>query len=122
MNQLIMALTLILGSQAGLAGVPMATNEQPCSSIQGSSLVVDNELIGQKGVYFFGNILKNSRLYGFLLSLESNVPELAGQLKYLALLNEAHLANQTLTQLLVELKKNNQLLEHHNHKGGAMDG
>lgn len=122
MNQLIMALSLILGSHTGFAHSSLAANEQSCSSIQGSTLLADNEMMGQKGVDFFGTILKKNRLYAFLLALDVNVPQVAKQLEYVALLNEVHLANQTLSQILAALQKNNQLLEHGIHKGGAMDG
>lgn len=122
MKQLIMALTFILGSHAGFAHMSLAANKQSCSSIQGSNLIADHEMMGQKGVDLFGSILKKSEMYAFLLALDSNVPQIAKQLEYVALLNEAHLANQTLSQMVEALQKNNQLLEHHIHKGGAVDG
>ena len=122
MNKLIMVLALLLGSDAGFANASRVINDNSYSPTQGSSLLVDNDMVGQNGVHFFGSILKNSSLYNFLLSLDDSVPQMAKQLEYVALLNEVHLANQTLSQILVALQKNNHLLEHFAQRGGAMNG
>jgi hypothetical protein len=85
--------------------------------------LTDNIMIGQKGVDYFRSVLKGSQLYTFLISLDSGVPQIARQVEYVALLNEVHRANQTLTQLLVEVQKNNHLLSQNKfNKGGVMDG
>jgi len=123
MNQLIMALTLILGSHTGFAHTSLATNEQSCSSTQGSNLLADNKMMGKKGVDSFNQILKGGGLYALLLSMNTELPDIAKSVEFVMLFNEINSTNQILSRLLIELQKNNQLLSQNTlNQGVAMDG
>ncbi|HAU0311402.1 TPA: hypothetical protein JBF89_13215 [Legionella pneumophila] len=122
MKTRILLLALALGSQFATATPMFSADEKSCSAVKGTNIYADNELIGQGGVDFYKTILSKSQLYTFLLSLESNTPQITKQLEFVALINEVHLANQTLSALLGAVEKNNALLERQARKGGAMDG
>lgn len=122
MKKHIMALLLILGAANGFAQEPMESIAGSPIDSQRAKVLIDEDILDQKGVEFFNALAKHSQLYSFLLSLERGVPEIAKQLKYLALLNEAHLTNQTLSHLLIALNHNNQLLETFINKGERLDG
>lgn len=118
-----MVLTLILGSHTGFAHTSLAVNEQSCSSTQGSNLLADNKMMGKKGVDSFNQILKGGGLYALLLSMNTELPDIAKSVEFVMLFNEINSTNQILSRLLIELQKNNQLLSQNTlNKGVAMDG
>ncbi len=123
MNKIILALILIFGSYPVFAqALPVANVTVPVASF-GTSLLANNEILGEKGVELFTALINKSKTYALLATLESSTPQLNSQLKYLALLIETHQINQTLSQLQVALRNNNRLLAKFIHKaGGAMDG
>jgi hypothetical protein len=122
MNRFILVLSLLFGLNSGFAQVPIDSNANYPIGTQQTNSFIDDDLLGQKGVEFFNALAKQSQLYSFLLSLDSGVPAIARQLKYVALLNEAHLTNQLLSHMLSTLNHNNQLLHHFISKGESMDG
>lgn len=123
MKQLFVGFFLVLGLSTGFASQSLAVNEKSRPSTQGQSLFVDNGIMGQQGIELFRFIGEKSGLYAFLLALDNGVPAVSRQLEYVALFNEVHSANHNLSQILLALQKNNQLLECQIQKGGAaMDG
>lgn len=64
----------------------------------------------EQDVEYFKHLFINGGLYEFLLALNTEVPELSKTAEYVALYKKLDLTNQMLSQILVELKKNNQLL------------
>lgn len=117
MNRLIIGLALIMGSFASVANASAVVNEEAPIHAQGVGLVADNQLLGQRGVDFLEGITKGSRLYAFLLMLDTNVPEITKQIEFVALFNELHFANENLLQLLAATEKNNKLLKYLIHEG-----
>lgn len=117
MKQLILAVWLLVGSTLGVAGTVMASNEMAMHNLKPSFLEEKNDMLGQKGVEYLDGILKNSKSYAYLVRLNTVSPELATQVKTVALLNEIHAINQNLSQLLVEAQKNNQMLTRYTAKG-----
>ncbi|MDP3268079.1 MAG: hypothetical protein Q8M40_03435 [Legionella sp.] len=86
-------------------------------------LTADTPHNDEKDVAYFKHILSNERLYALLLSLENEVPEAAKSVEFVALFQKLDTTNRLLTHLLVELRKNNQLLSQYTlKKGVAMDG
>lgn len=88
-----------------------------------STLNVDDKIIGDNGAQYFDKILSGGGLYVLLVSLNSELPEIAQTLEYIALFQEAHTTNNLLSDILVELKKNNQLLSQRRQdtRGGGMN-
>ena len=122
MNSLILALSLVLGTQGVSETVPKEANEKEYSVIKSTNLLTDDEMLGQKGVALFTKFLTTSSLYALLLALDSEDPGVARSLKYVAALHEVHAANETLKQILMELQKNNQLLiKQYSNKGSVVD-
>jgi hypothetical protein len=122
MNQMIMALILIVSSCTGEAQLPKAFSEVLYESKKDSRPLVISDILGKKGVDLFKRLMTSSDLYPLLLALDREVPEVSEEARYVALLNEVHLANQTLSELLVELRKNNHMLEGTVIQEGAQDG
>ena len=86
-------------------------------------LTADRPHNDEKDVAYLKHILSNERLYALLLSLENEVPEAAKSVEFVALFQKLDTTNRLLTHLLVELRKNNQLLSQYTlKKGVAMDG
>lgn len=112
MTNVIISLVLWLGAHAASA----TTTDAACAArietprINASSLRFDNEALGDEGVKFFSEALKSSPLYALLLSLESSVPDITKTVEYLGLFNETHHLNEQFADLLIEVKKSNQLL------------
>ncbi|HEM6962632.1 TPA: hypothetical protein U2K06_002828 [Legionella pneumophila] len=119
---IILSLLLALGGQLALATPVFAADEKSCSAVKGTNIYADNDLIGQGGIDYFKTIVSKSRLYTFLLSLENTTPQITKQMEFVALINEVHTANQTLSALLAAVQQNNALLERQARKGGTMDG
>jgi len=117
MNNLVLLLTLLFGAQEASAVMVDSTatvvaDKQWPRSTPPSNLIDRNEMLGDGGVQFFKETMEQSRLYAFLLMLDSNdVSPLVRSAKYVVMVNEAHQTNVTLTQLLAASQKNNQLLE-----------
>ena len=107
-------ISLVLGLSA--FGASAATTDAACAArtetphISAPSLKFDNEALGDEGVKFFSEALKSSPLYTLLLSLESSVPDITKTVEYIGLFNEAHHLNEQFADLLIEVKKSNQLL------------
>lgn len=119
---IILSLLLALGGHVALATPVFSADEKSCSAVKGTNIYADNDLIGQGGIDYFKTILSKSRLYTFLLSLENTTPQITKQMEFVALINEVHTANQTLSALLAAVQQNNALLERQARKGGTMDG
>lgn len=122
MNQMIVALIILLNSHSGQAVLPKNFGEQPLNPRKSTSTLMLSDIIGQQGIDLFQRILSEGNLYTLLLALNQKTPEIAQQAKYIALLNEIHLANQTLSSLLVELKNNNRMLKQTITGEGTSDG
>lgn len=71
----------------------------------------------EQDVEYFKHIFTNGGLYEFLLALNTEVPELSKTAEYVALYKKLDLTNQVLSQILAELKKNNQLLSQRSDHG-----
>ena len=85
--------------------------------------VADDQTNDQKDVDYFKKILTGGRLYALLLAMNTEVPDVAKSVEYVALFKKLNSANRILSQILIELKKNNQLLSQNMlNKGVAMDG
>jgi DNA gyrase inhibitor GyrI len=86
-------------------------------------LTVDVPMNDEQDVEYFKHILSSGGLYALLLALNTEVPDVAKSVEYVALFKKLDSANNILTQILVELKKNNHLLSQSMlNKGVAMDG
>ena len=120
MIQLMMAFLLFCGSEGSFAQTVNEPSEP--TAHQPVLLALSEDILGQSGVEFFNDTAKSSSLYAFLLRLNEGVPQIAKTLEYVSLLNEVHCVNQTLTQLLLETQKNNQLLSHLLLTKGGRDG
>ena len=122
MKSFILAYTLILGATQALAEIPIESLPGSPSGSQRVKVISGDDVLGQNGVTYFNELLKKSELYAYLVSIEREVPDIAKSLEYLASFREAHLANQTLSHLLIALNQNNRLLEKIIEKGGGMNG
>ena len=123
MNQLLIVLTLLLGSHTGFASEPKATHKQSCACKHDSNPLSKEQILGETDVDTFKKLLSQNALYALLTALDASNPVSTRNLKYVATFNEMHTQNQTLKQLLTEMEVRNQLLmEHRTHKGGATDG
>ncbi|MDP1615082.1 MAG: hypothetical protein Q8L68_04725 [Methylococcales bacterium] len=122
MNQMIMALILIVSSCTGEAQLPKAFSEQLYESKKDIKPLIISDILGQKGVDLFKRLVTSGDLFALLLALDREVPDVSEEARYVALLNEVHLANQTLSELLVELRKNNRMLGRTIIQEGAQDG
>ena len=122
MKKLILVFCLFAGAGSCLANTSMPSNARGVVASEVPGLIENNEMLGQKGVDFLGSIAKTSRLYVYLMSLSSNVPEISRQLEFVALFNEAHATTQELSQIKLELQKMNQLLAYQYKRGQAMNG
>ncbi|HAT1846976.1 TPA: hypothetical protein I8Z30_002759 [Legionella pneumophila] len=77
----------------------------------------------EQDVEYFKHILSGGALFTLLLSMDKEVPDVAKSVEYVALFKKLDLANHLLTQILVELKKNNHLLSQSMlDKGVTMNG
>ncbi|HAU1584099.1 TPA: hypothetical protein JBI90_14295 [Legionella pneumophila] len=82
-----------------------------------------NKMTAQRGVDTFNKILKGGGLYALLLSMNTELPDIAKTAEFVMLFNEINSTNQILSRLLMEMQKNNQLLRKNTpNKGVAMDG
>ena len=72
---------------------------------------VHNEMMGDRGVQIIHESMKQSPLYALLMMLDSDVPLVANNAKYVAMVNEVHQTNVVLRQLVVATERHNQLLE-----------
>ncbi|HAT3818839.1 TPA: hypothetical protein NGG10_002751 [Legionella pneumophila] len=85
--------------------------------------LTDNKMTAQRGVDTFNKILKCGGLYALLLSMNTELPDIAKTAEFVMLFNEINSTNQILSRLLMEMQKNNQLLRKNTpNKGVAMDG
>lgn len=85
--------------------------------------VADDRINDPKDVDYFKKILTGGGLYALLLAMNTEVPDVAKSVEYVALFKKLNSANRILSQILIELKKNNQLLSQNMlNKGVAMDG
>lgn len=109
MNQFIMALTLLIATPLGVASVIETTPKISCACGQSSTLVSHEDMTGQKEIQVFDFVSKNSEVYTLLAGLKASVPDLTQTLEYVVLLNEVHLVSQQMSQILIELQKNNKL-------------
>ncbi len=64
----------------------------------------------EQDIEYFKHILSNGGLYALLFALNTELPEISKSVEYVALYKKLDLTNQVLSQILEELKKNNQLL------------
>ena len=86
-------------------------------------LTVDAPMNEEQDVEYFQPVLTSGGLYAFVLALNTEVPDVAKSVEYVALFKKLDSANHLLTQILVELKKNNHLLSQSMlDKGVTMDG
>lgn len=112
MNQVLMILLLALGAHHSSAvGLPelnpvVAAQQGP----QSPASAVDG-VLGLERLSLITGTIEKSPFYTNLVMEDSAVPIRTRNLKYLILLNEVHEAHRTLESLLVEMKKNNSLLE-----------
>ncbi|KTD66218.1 hypothetical protein Lsan_0650 [Legionella santicrucis] len=72
--------------------------------------VADHQMNGQNDVDYFKKILTGGGLYALLLAMNTEVPDVAKSLEYVAIFKKLNVTNRILSQILIELKKNNQLL------------
>lgn len=85
--------------------------------------LTDNKMTAQREVDTFNKILKGGGLYALLLSMNTELPDIAKTAEFVMLFNEINSTNQILSRLLMEMQKNNQLLRKNMpNKGVAMDG
>lgn len=85
--------------------------------------VADNQMNEQKDVDYFKKILTGGGLYALLLAMNTEVPDVAKSLEYVAMFKKLNATNHILSQILIELKKNNQLLsQNRRNKEVTMDG
>ncbi|NYP24005.1 hypothetical protein G4A51_27910, partial [Escherichia coli] len=61
----------------------------------------------EQDVEYFKHILSSGALYTLVLAMDKVVPDIAKAVEYVALFKKLDSANHRLTQILVELKKNN---------------
>ena len=86
-------------------------------------LTVDAPKNDEQDVEYFQHVLTSGGLYALMLALNTEVPDVAKTVEYVALFKKLDLANHLLTQILVALKKNNHLLSQSIlDKGVTMDG
>lgn len=64
----------------------------------------------EQAIEYFKQILSDGGLFAFLFALNTEVPKISQSVEYVALYKKLDATNQVLSQILVELKKNNQLL------------
>lgn len=64
----------------------------------------------EQDIEYFKHILSDGGLFAFLFALNTEVPKISQSVEYVALYKKLDTTNQVLSQILVELKKNNQLL------------
>ncbi len=106
----------------GFAQIPMESTANPPIASPSEKDLFDDHILGHKGVEYFKLLSKQSQLYAYLFALSEVVPEMARQVEFVALFNEAHQTNQNLSHLLIALSTNNQLLEKLVQKGEAKNG
>lgn len=114
MSQALILLLLALGAHSSSAvGLPELNPVVVAQQgAQSPALVAGDEgILGSEGVSLMEAVSKQSSIYTLLVMQDQAVPLLTRNLKYAVLLNEVHETHQTLEKLLVEMKKNNQLLE-----------
>jgi hypothetical protein len=87
-----------------------------------NSFLTDNQMNDQKDVDYFKKILTGGGLFALLLAMNTEVPDVAKSVEYVALFKKLNSANHILSRILIELKKNNQLLSQNRLKGVAIDG
>ena len=118
MTQLLVALTLILGSHTELAHIYPIVNKESCDSIQCSNLVNDKVLSPKEFDASYNELLNTS-----LMSALLDAVDISG---HVATENQefykVHLANRSLKKLVIERLENNRLLNSKFQKIGAMDG
>ncbi|HAT9719102.1 TPA: hypothetical protein JBD64_15005 [Legionella pneumophila subsp. pneumophila] len=86
-------------------------------------LAVDAAMNKEHDVEYFKHVLTGGGLYALVLALNTEVPDVAKAVEYVALFKKLDSANHLLTQILVELKKNNHLLSQSMlDKGVTMNG
>ncbi|HAT1722242.1 TPA: hypothetical protein I8Y83_002797 [Legionella pneumophila] len=104
---LMLSMTLLVGN--GMAYAEPETgleNNVKLNQVLTANIPMNEE----QDVEYFKHIFTNGGLYEFLLALNTEVPELSKTAEYVALYKKLDLTNQVLSQILAELKKNNQLL------------
>ena len=113
MNHALMILLLALGAHNSSAvGLPELHPVVAAQDAQSPVVLSGNKgMLGSEGVAQMDTVMKQSSFYTLLVMEDQSVPTLARNAKYAVLLNEVHETHQTLEKLLVEVKKNNQLLE-----------
>lgn len=88
-----------------------------------NSFLTDNQMNDQKDVDYFKKILTGGGLYALLLAMNTEVPDVAKSLEYVAMFKKLNATNRILSQILIELKKNNQLLsQNRRNEEVTMDG
>lgn len=88
-----------------------------------NSFLTDTQMNDQKDVDYLKKILTSGGLYALLLAMNTEVPDVAKSVEYVALFKKLNSANRTLSRILIELQKNNLLLSQNRlNKGVTMDG
>ncbi|WP_412755101.1 hypothetical protein [Legionella pneumophila] len=115
---LMLSITLIV-----VSGVIHAESETLPENNVKLNQILDAPKNDEQDVEYFKHVLTGGGLYALVLALNNEVPDVAKSVEYVALFKKLDSANHLLTQILVELKKNNHLLSQSMlDKGVTMDG
>lgn len=112
MTQLLVALTLILGSHAELAHTYPVANKESCDSVN------DTVLSQKEFDDSFNKLLKTTLMSALLDAVDISEPLATENQEFY----KVHLANRSLKKLVIERLENNRLLNSKFQKIGAMDG
>lgn len=110
-----MLMTLVCGAHATKELVKQA-NQAALSTLN-----VGDKIMGVNEANYFNEILRDGGLYAFLQILNAAAPDVSRTIEYVALYKEVKTTNTVLSEILVELKRNNELLSQHrpNTQGAA---
>lgn len=112
MTQLLVALTLILGSHTELAHTYPVVNKESCDSVN------DTVLSQKEFDDSFNKLLKTSLMSALLDAVDISEPLATENQEFY----KVHLANRSFKKLVIERLENNRLLNSKFKKIGAMDG
>lgn len=107
MKPFILFFMVLLGQGVTFAGAPHGANAADPHPTPKVEVTLNN----LDPVAMFQEVMENSTLYAMLSVLNASEPDVAKNVEYVALFNEAHAINQTLNRLLTEIKQQNHLLQ-----------
>ena len=117
MKPFILFFMVLLGQGLAFADASPGTNATGPHPAPKAEVTLNNS----DPVAMFQEVMENSTLYAMLSVLNASEPDVAKNVEYVALFNEAHAINQTLNRLLTEIKQQNHLLQKNTETGGSMN-